>query len=177
MPQTDSSLNILFDRKKLRNELFNSVVFFILGLFYLLMPWINPPSFFLKYYFGCLFILAALIRMFYVLKKWTTHRTAFLIDSTGLHDSYGILGADPILWTDILKIRMRTFLWEKKIVIDVKNAQEHINKQRNWPKKMKMSLNHIFYGSPFCITSCDLVCSLNELFEEITRAFNNNRQV
>ena len=118
---------------------------------------------------GYFFIIISLIRSFYSVKRLTTSKPGFLIDPEGLHDYSGAFSVSPILWCDVTKIRIIKNFWQKMIVIDVNDPQAYINKQKNGFNKISMSLNHIFFGSPFCINASEFNISLNDLFEEIDR--------
>ena len=179
MPVPEIFLSILYDRKSIKRHFYTTFPIIGFGLVFLFMASNAPNTISSKQltYSGCSIIFCALIVAFNILKKLRTRRPVYFIDSDGIHHPSGILGVDPILWKDFQNIIMKKILWKELIAIEVKDPQTYINNQRNPFKKLTMSFNHIFYNSPFCITSDDLDISINRLFEELTKIFNNSKKL
>ena len=172
MAYPENQVSVRFDRKRMSRKLFGSIILMMAGLFYIFMPLINTHYRFSGYFF----IIISLFLAFHSVKRLTTSKPGFLIDPEGIHDYTGAYCIGPVLWCDVTKIRIIKVFWQKMIVIDVNNAQAYINRQKNGFNKITMSLNHIFFGSPFCINTSELNISLNDLFEEIDRNFKNNKE-
>ncbi len=173
MAYPENQISILFDRKKMKGKLFTAIGIMTMGILFIFMP--------LKFNMqllsgGCFFILVSFILAYHSLKRLTTSKPGLLIDQEGIRDYTGTFCIGPILWCDVTKIRIINNFWQKMIVIDVNNAQAYINREKNGFNKITMSLNHIFFGSPFCIYASELNISLTDLFEEIDRNFKNIKE-
>ncbi|HUR66392.1 MAG TPA: STM3941 family protein [Chitinophagaceae bacterium] len=163
MTVTANQTCISFDKKKMRRKLFVAIILMAVGIWYLVTPLFNAQLQFSGYFF----IFVSIILASYSVKRLTSNKPGFLIDMKGIQGYSGTFYFDPILWSDISKVKITKVLWQKLIVVIINDPQAYINKQENVFKKLPMNLNDVFLNSPICINTEELNISVDELFELI----------
>lgn len=61
-------------------------------------------------------------------------------------------------------------------MLEVKNPQDYIDRQRSLLKRKGMALNYKMYGTPLSITASGLNMPFHELFDIVSRKFQETRK-
>jgi hypothetical protein len=66
----------------------------------------------------------------FFISKLPDVKPGLIIDNTGLIDNSGALSTGQILWTDIVNISVLEMQKEKLLMLEVKNPQDYIDRQK-----------------------------------------------
>jgi hypothetical protein len=169
MAALTNQISIPIDRRKLRWKLFTSFSLMVLGLFWIMNPWDSPYTIFNGYFF----LAASIVLVFYWGKRLIIKRPGVVIDQNGIFYDEGPFYKDPVLWNDVTRVRAARILWRNIIVVELKNSQAYISRQKNLIHKFSISISDVFFGSPFCVNTSELDISFQELFEMLKKNFDN----
>jgi hypothetical protein len=109
------------------------------------------------------------------IRKLPDTKPGLIIDDTGLVDNSGGLSAGQILWQDIVNISVLEIHNQKLLMLEVRNPQEYISRQKSLFKRKGMGLNHKMYGTPLSIAANSLKISFHELFDLLTKKLEETR--
>lgn len=132
-----------------------------------------------KFILGVLALFAGVAAVFSVVGFFRLRKEGFVglfLSGQGLNDistgnTYGM-----VQWGDIYKIKVADDIEHprhKYIILKVANPQKYIDREAIRPKKRSMVLKLHYYGSPICFSNRGLDCSFDELYEMITRYYDN----
>ncbi len=164
-------VNIPFNRKWAKRKLFGAFILMAAGFLYLFLPFFKS-----QYQFnGYFFIFISLLITFHSARRLFASQPGILLDPESIRDHTTAFWTNTISWSDITNVRTITYFWQKLIVIDVQHPQAYINRQKNVLQKLTLSLNELFYGSPFCINPRELDISINDLLEALKSNLPDNK--
>lgn len=112
----------------------------------------------------------------FIFKKLWDKSPGLIITEQGIYDNSSGVSAGQILWTDIQNIAVLKIHRQRLIMLQVKNPQDYIDKQKSGFKRKMMTMNHKMYGTPLSITSNGLKISFDELFSTLTDKLETSRQ-
>ena len=174
-------IEIPLSKAKLVMMLSGALLFVAVGCWFVLDPpairnafWGNPTRLAVLGYASIIFFgfcAGVLIR------KLPDKKPGLIIDGSGLIDNSGGLSAGRILWADILSISILEIQRQKLLMLEVKNPEAYISRQRSLFKRKGMELNHRMYGTPLSITANALKVPFGELFDLLQRRLEEKRGV
>ena len=159
--------------------LVGALVFVVIGLWFVIAPptiknsyWGNPTRIAIAGYASIVFF--GLCAIFFI-RKLPDTKPGLIIDSIGLFDNSGALSAGQILWEDIENISVLEMHKQKFLMLEVKNPQEYIDRQKSLLKRKGMELNYKMYGTPICIIANGLKMPFQELYFLVSQKFQKTR--
>ena len=169
---TGERIEIPLSKAKLVMMLSGSLVFVAVGCWFVLDPpairnafWGNPTRLAMLGYASIIFFgLCAVV----LIRKLPDKKPGLIIDDSGLIDNSGGLSAGRILWADIVNISVLEIHRQKLLMLEVRNPEEYISRQRSVFKRKGMELNHKMYGTPLSITANALKVPFGELLDLLT---------
>ncbi len=93
------------------------------------------------------------------------------INKKGIIDNSRLLAIGEINWTDITEINNNKIFFDDCIMLKVKNPQHYISKQTGLLKKILLTLENKYYGSPVNISSSGLNIKEKELFSLVHKNY------
>lgn len=105
------------------------------------------------------------------LRKLPDTKPGLVIDDEGLIDNSGGLSAGRILWEDIQNISVLEMQKQKLLMLEVKNPQHYIDRQKVLLKRKGMQLNYKMYGTPLSISANGLKIPFHELLATVMQRF------
>lgn len=171
---------IKFKPRKKRSLL---IGFFISLALAIVLFWLS-----LKFDFGSgkfllfgLSIVSALAMLFGIVSLVHLYREGFVglfISGEGINDistghTYGM-----VQWRDVYKIKTIDDVEHPKykyIILKVHNPQDYIDREMVKHKKRSMVLKFHYYGSPICFSNRALSCNFDELYDLVTKYYENYR--
>ena len=180
MKSTTGQIEIPLSKKKLLLMLAGSVGFILIGFWFI----IDPPKI-SNPFFGDptrLLVLGVISIIFfglcavYIARKLPENTPGLIIDIYGLTDNSSGVSAGRILWSDIQDISVIEIHRQKLIMLQVKNPQDYIDRQKSGFKRKMMQMNFNMYGTPLSITSNSLKIEFNELISILQDQFQLNRK-
>jgi hypothetical protein len=173
-------LEIPLSKKKLILMVTGSLTFVVLGILFVTNPekysssiMRSPMIIFIT---GLACILFFGLCFFFIIKKIGDNSPGLVISDEGILDNSSGVSAGQIKWTEIEKISVIKIQRQKLIMIQLKNPQDYIERQRSGFKRKMMKINYKMYGTPLSITSNGLKISFNELLSTLTEKLNATRQ-
>lgn len=132
-----------------------------------------------KFLFFVLSITSVLALSFGVAGFVRLKREGFIglfISGEGINDistghTYGM-----VQWKDVYKIKVVDDVEHPKykyIILKVQNPQAYIDRERVGIKRRSMVLKFHYYGSPICFSNRALQCTFDELYELVTKYYEN----
>jgi hypothetical protein len=106
--------------------------------------------------------------------KWLTKKTGLIIDHNGITDISNASYTGLVEWNDITKIEGKKVGPIKLIILHTNNPEKYINQAKKTAIR-QLRKNLSFYGSPLLIVSSRLNIKYEELFDTMTKAFNNSK--
>jgi len=173
-------IEIPLSKKKLLLMLAGSVGFILIGFWFVFdpprisNPYFGDPTLLLL--LGIVSILFFGICAVYIARKLPENKAGLIIDSSGLIDNSSGVSAGRILWSDIQDISVIEIHRQKLIMLQVKNPQDYIDRQKSRFKRKMMQMNFNMYGTPLSITSNSLKIEFNELINILHDQFQVNRK-
>lgn len=119
---------------------------------------------------GLLFFGYAVITM--IKKVFFDKDLGIIINEGGIIDNSSYAGVGLIKWDDIKAIRKNEVASTEFLLIDLKNPEEYIIKNKSKIKQKLLSMNHRSYGTPITISSNFIDCDFNVLEEVITNSLS-----
>lgn len=180
MERMTGPIEIPLSKKKLLLMLAGSVGFILIGFWFVIdPPKISNPFFgdpTLLLLLGIVSILFFGICVVYIARKLPENNAGLIIDSNGLIDNSSGVSAGRILWSDIQNISVIEIHRQKLIMLQVKNPQDYIDRQKSGFKRKMMQMNFNMYGTPLSITSNSLKIEFDELINILHDQFKVNRK-
>ena len=173
-------IEIPLSKKKLLLMLAGSVGFILIGFWFIIdppkisNPYFGDPTLLLL--LGIVSILFFGICAVYIARKLPDNKAGLIIDSSGLIDNSSGVSAGRILWSDIQDISVIEIHRQKLIMLQVKNPQDYIDRQKSRFKRKMMQMNFNMYGTPLSITSNSLKIEFNELINILHDQFQVSRK-
>lgn len=132
-----------------------------------------------KFLFFGLSVAAILAMLFNVAVFVRLQREGFIglfISGEGINDistghTYGM-----VQWRDVYKIKVVDDIEHPKhkyIILKVHNPQDYIDREKIRHKNRSMVLKFHYYGSPICFSNRALRCTFDELYELVTKYYEN----
>ena len=176
---TEQRVEIPLSKSKTVLMLFGSLAFVTIGLWFVIAPptiensyWGNPTRMLILGYASIIFFgLCAFLFM----RKLPDNKPGLVIDDAGLTDNSGGLSAGYIPWTDIQNVAVLEIHNQKLIMLEVKNPQDYIGRQKSFLKRKAMELNYKMYGTPLSITTNGLKTSFDSLLTILMDRFQETR--
>jgi hypothetical protein len=177
--KTKQRIEIPLSKSKIIMMLISALVFVAIGLWFVIAPpqiknsyWGNPTRIAIAGYASIIFfgLCAA-----HFIRKLPDTNPGLIIDNTGLLDNSGALSAGRILWEDIENISVLQMHKQKLLMLEVKNPQDYIDRQKSLLKRKGMELNYKMYGTPLSITANGLKMPFQELFTLVSQKFQETR--
>jgi hypothetical protein len=175
MTQNEIPLN----KKKLTLIFMGCLVFIAIGILFVINPtFINglfrDPAKILLVGYASIFIFG--LCGFLIALRLTAKNSGIFIDKQGITDNSSAASAGLILWTDIEEVSVINIHSQKQIMIHVKKPQSYIHNQTNMFKRIILTLNYKWYGTPLTIMPTGLKISFDELIKIISDNFNASQQ-
>lgn len=123
---------------------------------------------------GFLFFGYAVITM--IKKIFVDKSLGIIINEDGITDNSSYTGVGLIKWRDIKAIRKNEVASTKFLLIDLKNSEEYITKNKSKIKQKLLTMNYRSYGTPITISSNFIDCDFNVLEEVITNSLSKYRE-
>ena len=180
MESTTGQIEIPLSKKKLLLLVAVSVGFILIGFWFVIdppkisNPYFGDPTLLLM--LGIISILFFGLCAVYIVRKLPENRPGLIIDSNGLTDNSSGVSAGLILWNDIQDISVIEIHRQKIIMLQVKNPQDYIDRQKSGFKRKMMQMNFNIYGTPLSITSNSLNIEFNDLINILHDQFQLNRK-
>ena len=180
MERMTGPIEIPLSKKKLLLMLAGSVGFILIGFRFIIdppkisNPYFGDPTLLLL--LGIVSILFFGICAVYIARKLPDNKAGLIIDSSGLIDNSSGVSAGRILWSDIQDISVIEIHRQKLIMLQVKNPQDYIDRQKSRFKRKMMQMNFNMYGTPLSITSNSLKIEFNELINILHDQFQVSRK-
>ena len=176
---TTEQIEIPLSKGKLTMLLIGSVIFIVIGLWFLISPpKINNPIFgnpTLILVSGIASILFFGFCAFFIFKKLQDDKAGLIIDETGITDNASGISAGHIPWTDIKEIKTRQVMNQKFLMIFVDNPNDYIRRQTNAIIRKAAEINFKNYGSPISISANTLKCNFDDLKNTLNKELNKNK--
>lgn len=176
METTNQRIEIAISKVKIALMLFGALLFVIGGFWFVIPPansnsvWNIMQKMPVAGYVTILFFGLCSITLILKLFKKTP---GLIIDKFGLVDNSSGVSAGQILWSDITSISVLEIYRQKLIMLQVRNPQAYIDKQKNVFKRKMMQLNYKTFGTPLSITSNGLKVSFDELLTDLKFKFED----
>lgn len=179
MVNTTEQIVIPLSKKKLILMLTGSIVFVILGLWFVLKPpTISNPIFgnhATIFIAGIASILFFGLCAVYLIIKLPDTKPGLIIDNIGLTDNSSGVSVGQILWSDIENIEVIEIHGQKLIMLQLINPQEYIDKQTSGFKRKMMQMNFNMYGTPLSISTNSLKIKSDELLKILSDKLNERK--
>ena len=173
-------IEIPLSKKKLTLMVIGSLIFVVIGILFVTNPekytstiMRSPTIIFIA---GIASILFFGLCFFFIVKKLGDSSPGLVISDEGILDNSSGVSAGQIKWTEIEDISVIEIHRQKLIMLQVKNPQDHIDKQTSGFKRKMMTMNYKIYGTPLSITSNGLKISFSELLSTLTEKLKAARQ-
>lgn len=176
----EQQIEIPLSKSKIALMLIGSLIFVAIGLWFVIAPpaitntfWGNPTKLAILGYVAIIFFGGCAV---FFGSKLPHTKPGLVINNTGIIDNSGALAGGLILWSDIENIALLEIHNQKLIMLEVKQPEVYINRQKNILKRKLMELNHRTYGTPLSITTNALSVPFQELFDMILQKFQETSQ-
>ena len=180
MTTLEHQIVIPLSKKKLTLIVIGSIIFVVLGILVVMNPEkyisivMRSPT--IIFIVGVASILFFGLCFVFLVKKLADNSPGLIISKEGILDNSSGVSAGQILWTDIENISVTEIHRQKLILLQIKNPQAFIDKQKSWFKRKLMVMNFKMYGTPVSITSNGLKISSDELLSKLTSKFSASQQ-
>ena len=168
-------IKIEISKTKLFLAIIGSIIFVILGFFFVANPtkftsflFRNPTLIFLSGIASIAFFGGILV---YLLLKLFDKKPGLIISDKGITDNSSATSVGFIDWRDIQEITVQEVMSSKFIMLMTKKPEKYINNVENKLKRHSLKYNYKNFGSPIAITSKSLKISFNKLEELIREEF------
>ena len=176
MKETDR-IEIQLSKSKLTLLFLGSVMFVVLGIWYVISPpkvnisiFANPTVVFVV---GLSSILFFGLIGFFIFKKLFDNSPGLIISAEGVFDNSSSISAGFIPWTDIVEIKETKVFNQTFINLVVKNPQDYIDRQKSAFKRKSIQINYKSYGTVIGISANGLNIKFNELKALLDQRFAN----
>src|SRR5690554_173781 len=123
---------------------------------------------------GLSFFGYAIITM--IKKVFLDRNLGIIINEDGITDNSSYAGVGLIKWKDIKTIRKNKVASTEFLLIDLKNPEEYITKNKSKIKQKLLNISYKSYGTPISISSNFIDCDFNVLEEAITNSLSKYRE-
>lgn len=176
---TEQRLEIPLSKSKIIMALVGASAFVAIGFWFVISPpdiknsyWGHPTRIAIAGYASIIFFGLCTV---FLIRKLPDTKPGLVIDSTGLFDNSGALSAGLILWEDIENISVLEIHKQKLLMLEVKNPQAYIERQKSLWKRKGMELNYKMYRTPISITANGLKMPFEELCTLVSEKFQDTR--
>jgi hypothetical protein len=173
-------IEIPLSKKKLIILVAGSVIFVMLGLWFVISPPVirnpiigNPTTLFI---IGLASILFFGTVGFYIFKKLFDNTPGIIISNEGFFDNASGVCVGFVPWTDVIEISEITIANRTFMSVTVKNPQDYIDREKSAFKRKLIQINYRSYGTVIGIQAIGLKCTYVDLkkliedrFEEFKR--------
>lgn len=166
---------ISFNKNRLIKYFIISILFIVTGILFITNPmWFikSNDSLVIKIIGYAVVIFFSACGIF-ISQKLFDKKPGLILDAEGITDNSSAVAAGKILWKDIKSIAVQQVQAQSFIMINVKNPEFYLQRERNPIKKRMMELNYRLYQTPLHITANGLKIGFEELYEIITEKYNS----
>jgi hypothetical protein len=179
---TNETLKIPLSKDKLMLLFAGSLLFVILGLWFIKQPenftrTSFKPSPMLITTIGYASVIFFGICGMFIFRKLFDTKAGIILDGKGIHDNSSGVSTGFIPWSDISNISTIEVSRQKLIMIEVNNPDDYINRQTNFIAKKAAAINHKMYGSPIAITATSLKYGFDDLYYTLRKRWQQNINV
>lgn len=175
--KNSTPIQIALSKTKMQFLLLGSIVFVIIGIWFVL----NPPQGSSNWFKNetVMRILGALAIVFFgglaisISRKYNDKKPGLQIDQAGITDNSSAVSAGLIPWDDITAVEIAQVMNQQFLLIIVQNPEDYINQITNPIKKGAVKMNYQSYGTPITITSTALEIDFSELEKVILEQMQN----
>ena len=100
----------------------------------------------------------------YSIMRWKYKGPGLVVNNMGIIDNSGLVSAGMVFWSDVTEINTSKIIFSDCIIVKVKNPERYIKNQKNFFKRIWLSLENYRLGSPVNISVGGLKYKFNELF-------------
>lgn len=173
-------IEIHFNKKKLLRHILICSVFVTIGVYMLVYKTDDYMSFHgllipLKW-LGIIGITFFGLILLFILKKLFGNDPALIIDNLGLEDNSSSFSSGHLLWSDIKSVSVLEMRRQKMILLQLSDAEKHINSQSNLFKRLLLRFNSKAFGGHFSISANGLDIDVEELYGILNSRINNYKQ-
>lgn len=162
-------------KKKSIPYFLGSLLFSILGALMILTPQYFTHSTDITFTkvigYGCLVFFGLGVALFAI--KIFNKKPGLILNKDGITDQTSAIGIGIIQWTDIKSIYLEKVSEQSFIMIEVKNPQQYLQKQKNPIARRAMEINMQLYKTPLHINVSLLTINATDLLDKMLAHFKN----
>jgi hypothetical protein len=171
---TNETLKIPLSKDKLMLLFAGSLLFVILGLWFIKEPETFRKGVALIITIGYAAVIFFGICAIFIFRKLFDTKAGIIIDNKGIHDNSSGVSAGFIPWGDITNISTIEISRQKLIMIEVSNPDDYIERQTNFIAKKAVAINHKMYGSPISLNAGALKYSFDDLYYTLRKRWQQS---
>ena len=171
---SETQIEISFSKKKMIFVLLGSLIFALLGLWFVIDPpkdhlfnstiRLNIIGYISVIFFGIIAV--------FCIKKIFDNRPALIFDELGFDDRSSLFSAGFVLWKDVRSISVIEVRKQRMIMLELNNPDQYIRSQNNFFKKQILKMNFKLYGAHLSLSSKGLDMTFDELYEQLNKRIN-----
>jgi len=171
---SETQIEISFSKKKIILVLLGSLLFVLLGLWFV----IDPPRDYLfnntirSNILGYITIIFFGLLAVFCIKKIFDNRPALIFNDLGFDDRSSLFSAGFVLWKDVRSISVLEIRKQRMIMLELNNPEKYIQNQNNFFKKQIVKMNFKLYGAHLSLSSKVLNINFDELYEQLNKRIN-----
>lgn len=166
----NEKIEIPFNRFKIVNHLFGSIVFVVIGVSFILEPKpFSPPLFqspIVVQVFGVIVVAFFGYCLIIIAQKLFNNEVGFIIEQKGIINNTSGINVGLIEWNDVSGIS-HTVL-SKSLILKTYEPYKYINRSKNRISRYVMKVNHKLFGSPLAISPNSLKIKFGD-FEKMIK--------
>lgn len=171
------AVTIPVNKKKIRRNLIGAILFVLLGVLFVIKPFLfirsDDPTMIRIIGYICTAFFGIGVILF--VQKLRDKKEGLIIDAEGITDNSSGIAAGKVLWRDVKSIRVEQVADQSFIMLDVKDPLLYIRQQQNPVKKRAMELNYQLYKTPVGIAPRFLNIRFDQLLQLLEGAFKEFR--
>jgi serine phosphatase RsbU (regulator of sigma subunit) len=107
----------------------------------------------------------------YAAKRIKDKAPGLVINKLGIIDNSGFVSAGTVFWADVEEVNSNKVIFSDCIIIRVKNPSRYIKNQKNPFKRIWLSMENRYYGSPVNISVSGLKFKFKDLFRIVQQNY------
>lgn len=175
----ENQIEIPLSKSKMILTFLGSLIFVLIGIWFLLNPPKSNHWFFgneiVIFVFGLAAILFFGLVAVTIFRKLLDKKPGLIINSQGIIDNSSGISAGLIPWTDIQQIKTVQVMSQRFLMFTVKNPQDYLDKASTTLKRNAMKVNYKTYGAPISISSNALKINFDELHKMLLEKMSENK--
>lgn len=171
---SETKTEISFSKKKIILILSGSLIFVLLGLWFVIDPpkdHLSDSTIRLNIIGYISFIFFGVVAVFCIKKIFDNH-PALIFNDLGFDDRSSLFSAGFILWKDVRSISVIEIRKQRMIMLELNNPEQYIQSQNNFFKKQILKMNFKLYGAHLGLSSKGLDITFDELYEQLNKRVN-----